>query len=68
LNKGFAMTNVIKFPVIAGVEISTDDQELFRLSEKVRKDHNGENQTYFKTLITAKGQQHIQKKFFNRAA
>lgn len=44
------------------------DQGLFKLAEKVRKDHNGENQTYFKTLITPKGQQRIQSKYFNQAA
>jgi anti-repressor protein len=44
------------------------DSGLFRQQEKTRRDVNGEIQTYFTTLITAKGQFHIQSKFFNQNA
>lgn len=42
------------------------DSGLFRQQEKTRRDVNGEIQTYFTTLITAKGQMHIQSKFFSQ--
>lgn len=43
------------------------DQELFELKEGIwRKDRIGEATTYFKTLITGKGQQYFQKKYFTQ--
>ena len=44
------------------------DQGLFKLQENVRTDQSGEQQVWFKTLITAKGQMYFQNKFFNKAA
>ncbi len=44
------------------------DQGLFKLQENVRTDQSGEQQVWFKTLITAKGQMYFQNKYFQKAA
>lgn len=44
------------------------DQGLFKLQENVRTDQAGEQQIWFKTLITSKGQLHFHKKYFQENA
>jgi anti-repressor protein len=44
------------------------DQGLFKLQENVRTDQSGEQQVWFKTLITAKGQMYFSNKYFSKAA
>ena len=44
------------------------DQGLLKLQEGVRTDQAGERQVWFKTLITAKGQLHFHKKYFQENA
>ncbi|MEQ3658641.1 MAG: phage antirepressor KilAC domain-containing protein [Glaciecola sp.] len=44
------------------------DQGLFKVQERVWKDQNGESHTTFKTLVTGKGQQYFQSKFFSNEA
>jgi len=44
------------------------DQGLFKVQEGIWRNPQGETQTYFKTLITAKGQQYFQAKFFTKEA
>lgn len=44
------------------------DQGLLKLQEGVRTDQAGERQVWFKTLITAKGQLHFHKKYFQEYA
>jgi len=42
---------------------------LFKLVQGTYKDRkSGEVQTYFRTVITPKGQMYFQNKFFNKAA